>query len=119
MCNSNLICPVCENKGQYEENKDGEFCCKICWLVIRSQYLYTAGIRFKTLTEMIEDKKNEKFEERFWRMRKCTVYRTIDKISLGSVVRLGSVSDCFQQIELKYRNTYNAIKRLKNELFIT
>ena len=40
------------------------------------------------------------------------VYRTIDKIPPGSVVRLGGMTDCFQPIELKYRNTYNAIKRL-------
>jgi len=40
------------------------------------------------------------------------VYRTIDKIPAGSVVRLGGLTDCFQPIELKYRNTYNAIKRL-------
>ena len=75
MCNSNLVCPACENKGQYEENEDGEICCKNCGLVIKSQYPYTAGIRFKTLTEMLDDKKNEEIEERFWRMRKCTVLK--------------------------------------------
>lgn len=61
---------------------------------------------------MLEDKKNEKFEERFWRMRKCTIYITIDKLSLGSVVILGGVSDCFQPIE----NTYNTIRRLNERI---
>ena len=68
------------------------------------------------LTEMLEDKKNEKFEERFWRMRKCTIYITIDKLSLGSVVRLGGVSDCFQPIELIL---IIQLEDLTNELFIT
>ena len=40
------------------------------------------------------------------------VYKTIDKIPSGSVVRLGGMTDCFQPIELRYKNTYNAIKRL-------
>lgn len=40
------------------------------------------------------------------------VYKTIDKIPKGSVVRLGGMTDCFQPIELRYKNTYNAIKRL-------
>ena len=40
------------------------------------------------------------------------VYKTIDKIQMGSVVRLGGMTDCFQPIERKYHNTYNAIKKL-------
>jgi len=40
------------------------------------------------------------------------VYRTIEQIPEGSVIRLGGMTDCFQPIELKYRNTYNAIKKL-------
>ena len=40
------------------------------------------------------------------------VYRTIDKIPKDTVIRLGGMTDCFQPIELKYRNTYNAIKKL-------
>lgn len=44
------------------------------------------------------------------------VYKTIDKIPKGSVVRLGGMTDCFQPIELKYKNTYNAIKRLNEKM---
>lgn len=40
------------------------------------------------------------------------VYRTIDKIPKGSVVRLGGMTDCFQPIERHYKNTYNTIKAL-------
>jgi len=40
------------------------------------------------------------------------VYRTINKIPAGSVVRLGGMTDCFQPIETKYHNTYNAIRAL-------
>lgn len=43
------------------------------------------------------------------------VYRTIDKIPPGNVVRLGGMTDCFQPIEKKYKNTYNAIKRLNRQ----
>ena len=35
------------------------------------------------------------------------VYRRIDKLKEGDVVRLGGMTDCFQPIELKYRNTYD------------
>ena len=76
MCNqtySNLVCPECENKGEYEKDDNEEVYCKHCGLVIKSPYPYSAGIRFKTLTEMLEDKRNEEIEEKFWRMKKCTV----------------------------------------------
>lgn len=43
------------------------------------------------------------------------VYRTIEQIPEGSVVRLGGMTDCFQPIELKYRNTYNAIRKLNEK----
>lgn len=78
MCNqtySNLVCPECENKGEYEKDHNEEVYCKNCGLVIESPYPYTAGIRFKTLTEMLEDKKNEEIEEEFWRRKKCTVLK--------------------------------------------
>ena len=40
------------------------------------------------------------------------VQRVIRKLRTGSVVRLGGMTDCFQPIERKYRNTYNAIRML-------
>lgn len=36
----------------------------------------------------------------------------IKKIPKGSVIRLGGMTDCFQPIELKYKNTYQTIKLL-------
>ena len=36
----------------------------------------------------------------------------IKKIPKGTIVRLGGMTDCFQPIELDYRNTYNTIKLL-------
>ena len=43
------------------------------------------------------------------------VYRTINEIPFGSVVRLGGMTDCFQPIESKYRLTYNTIKQLNKK----
>ena len=43
------------------------------------------------------------------------VYRTINEIPFGSVVRLGGMTDCLQPIELKYRLTYNAIKLMNKK----
>ena len=43
------------------------------------------------------------------------VYKQIEKIPSGSVVRLGGMTDCFQPIELRYKNTYNAIRALNNK----
>ena len=43
------------------------------------------------------------------------VYRTINQIPFGSIVRLGGMTDCFQPIELRYRLTYNTIKKLNEK----
>lgn len=43
------------------------------------------------------------------------VYRTIDHLPIGSIVRLGGMTDCLQPIEEKYRLTYNAIKKLNKK----
>lgn len=64
---SNLVCPDCENKGEYERDDNEEVYCIHCGLVIESPYPYTAGIRFKTLTEILDDKRNEKKENKRWR----------------------------------------------------
>ena len=40
------------------------------------------------------------------------IRNAIRRISPGSVVRLGGMTDCFQPLELKYRTTYQTIKLL-------
>ena len=40
------------------------------------------------------------------------IRNVIRKIDKGSIVRLGGMTDCFQQCELKYRTTLNTIKLL-------
>lgn len=40
------------------------------------------------------------------------IAKDIRHIKTGSVVRLGGMTDCFQPMELYYRNTYNTIKML-------
>jgi len=42
------------------------------------------------------------------------IRNVIKKIDKGSIVRLGGMTDCFQQCELKYRTTLNTIKLLNN-----
>lgn len=43
------------------------------------------------------------------------VYKTINKIPKGSVVRLGGMTDCFQPIEKEIKNTYHTIKKLNEK----
>ena len=43
-----------------------------------------------------------------------SIEKVIKKIPKGTIVRLGGMTDCFQPIELQYKNTYNTI-RLLNE----
>jgi DNA repair photolyase len=40
------------------------------------------------------------------------IRKKIKKLDAGTVVRLGGMTDCFQPIELKHRNTYNTIEAL-------
>ena len=45
------------------------------------------------------------------------IYNTINKIPKGSVVRLGGMTDCFQPVEHRVKNTYKTIKKLnKNHI---
>ena len=60
---SNLICPICENKGNYMRDEEEVYCAH-CGLVIQTPYHYTAGIRFKTLTEILDDERNKRLENR-------------------------------------------------------
>lgn len=64
---SNLECPECDNIGDFIRDDNGEVYCVHCGLVIESPYPYVAGIRFKTLSEILDDKRKEKIENRRWR----------------------------------------------------
>lgn len=64
---SNLKCPECGEKGDFEQDDNEEVYCVHCGLVIQSPYPYSAGFRFKTLTEILEDKRNEKMKIKRWR----------------------------------------------------
>ena len=64
---SNLECPECDNKGDFIQDDNGEVYCVHCSLVIESPYPYVAGIRFKTLSEILDDKRKEKIENKRWR----------------------------------------------------
>ena len=64
---SNLECPDCGIKGDFMRDDNEEVYCIHCGLVIESPYPYTAGIRFKTLTEILDDKRKEKIEKKLWR----------------------------------------------------
>ena len=64
---SNLECPLCGVKGDFMRDNNEEVFCNHCGLVIESPYPYSAGIRFKTLTEILIDKRNERIEKSRWR----------------------------------------------------
>lgn len=64
---SNLECPECDNKGDFIQDDNGEVYCVHCGLVIESPYPYVAGIRFKTLSEILDEKRKEKIENKRWR----------------------------------------------------
>ena len=63
----NLECPDCGEKGDYQRDDNEEVYCIHCGLIIESPYPYTAGLRFKTLTEILDDKRNEELENKRWR----------------------------------------------------
>jgi len=44
-----------------------------------------------------------------WKIKKC-----ISNLPKNKVVKLGGMTDCFQPIELKHKNTYNTIKLLNH-----
>ena len=62
-----LTCPNCYSNKGYEKDDNEEVSCKNCGLVISSPYPYSAGIRFKTLTQIFEEKENENRENYRWR----------------------------------------------------
>ena len=64
---SNLKCPECREKGDFEVDNNEEVYCTHCGLIIQSPFPYSAGIRFKTLTDILFEKRIERFEKRRWR----------------------------------------------------
>ena len=64
---SNLKCPECRVRGEFGVDDNEEVYCTHCGLVIQCPFPYSAGIRFKTLTEILIQKRNERFQKRRWR----------------------------------------------------
>lgn len=64
---SNLKCPECGVKGDYEYDDNEEVFCSHCGLVIQSPYPYSAGMKFKTLTEILLEEKIKRINKARWR----------------------------------------------------
>ena len=62
-----LECPECDNKGDFMKDDNEEFYCIHCGLVIESPYPYSAGIRFKTLSEILDDENDKEIKNKQWR----------------------------------------------------
>ncbi len=67
---SNLECPVCGVKGDFMRDDNEEVLCNHCGLVIESPYPYSAGIRFKTLSDILLDEKIKRIKNSRWRKEK-------------------------------------------------
>ena len=76
---SNLKCPECDNKGDFEQDKNEEVYCTHCGLVIESPYPYSAGFRFKTLADILLEKRTERIIKKRWR-REYVRYKKFQKI---------------------------------------
>jgi len=61
---SNLECPLCGVKGDFTRDNNEEVFCIHCGLVIESPYPYSAGIRFKTLEDILLDIKMKELRRR-------------------------------------------------------
>ena len=61
---SNLECPLCGVKGDFARDNNEEVFCIHCGLVIESPYPYSAGIRFKTLEDILLDIKMKELKRR-------------------------------------------------------
>lgn len=59
----NLKCPNCGQKD-YEEDEKEDIYCIHCGLIIKTNYPYVAGIRLKTLSEIILEEKNKRIMKR-------------------------------------------------------
>lgn len=80
---SNLYCPECGSKGEYQIDDNEEIFCTHCGLVITSPFPYSAGIKFKTLNEILDDKRNEKYLNRKWRRENDRI-KKFQKIQLDN-----------------------------------
>ena len=60
---NNFRCPQCHTKGQYIKEEQETYCTK-CGLIITTSYPYTAGQKFKTLSDFQIENKNKKINEK-------------------------------------------------------
>ena len=70
---SNLKCTECGVKGDFEVDDSEEVYCTHCGLVIESPFPYSAGMKYKTLTDILFDKRIERFKKRRWRRENARV----------------------------------------------
>lgn len=68
---SNLKCPECRVKGDFDIDNNEEVYCIHCGLVIQTPFHYSGGIRYKTLSDILYEKRIERFEKRRWRKELC------------------------------------------------
>ena len=58
-----FTCPICKRTGEYHKD-DYETTCE-CGLVITTAYPYTAGQKYKTLTEYLQEQKKERRKQKW------------------------------------------------------
>lgn len=64
---SNLKCPECRVKGDFEIDNNEEVYCTHCGLVIQSPFPYSSGMRYNTLIDILIQKRIERFNKKRWR----------------------------------------------------
>lgn len=64
---SDIKCPECDNKGDFTRDDHEEVYCLNCGLVIESPYPFCAGMKFKTLEDILLDKEIERINKARWR----------------------------------------------------
>ena len=64
---SNLKCPECGVKSEFEVDNNEEVYCTHCGLVIQSPFPYSAGIRYNILIDILIQKRIERFNKKRWR----------------------------------------------------
>ena len=57
-----FTCPICKRQGNYIEDEHETIC--QCGCVITTSYPYTAGQKFKTLSDFQIENKNKKINEK-------------------------------------------------------
>ena len=61
-----LKCPICGH-NKYVEDEHEDIFCIYCGLIIKSNYNYVAGIRIKSLSEILDEEKNKRIMKSRWR----------------------------------------------------